>query len=151
MAVQIDLAAYMAPERVVFLAGITELFTALNLLAKACTPLPEDYLRFAQALVEREAVGSTAVGCGAAIPHARLSNWSTCRIALGISPVGLPYAAPDGRPVRLLVAMAARESDHQEHLRLLATLAQRLRQPGLVDWVVSASDAQTAYERFLTP
>ena len=151
MAALVDLAAYMAPERVVFFTGISNLPEALNLLAKACTDLPEDHSRFTQALIEREAVGSTAVGSGAAIPHARLSNWSTCRIALGISTGGLPYAAPDGKPVRLLVAMAARESDHQEHLRLLATLAQRLRQPGLVERVVAASDARSAYELFLMP
>jgi PTS system nitrogen regulatory IIA component len=149
MAGLIDLATYLAPPRVLFFAGTVLLPDALDQIARICTDQPDDHRRFTQALIEREAVGSTAVGGGAAIPHARLPNWESCRIALGISRSGIPYAAPDGKPVQLLVAMAARESDHHEHLRLLATLAQRLRQPGLVERVVEAPDAQTAYERFL--
>jgi PTS system nitrogen regulatory IIA component len=149
MAGLIDLAAYLVPQRVFFLEGAVLLPDALAQVATICTDRPEDQRRFTQALIEREAVGSTAVGGGAAIPHARLANWETCRIALGICRAGIPYAAPDGRPVQLLVAMAARDSDHHEHLRLLATLAQRLRQPGLVERVVAAEDAPSAYERFL--
>jgi mannitol/fructose-specific phosphotransferase system IIA component (Ntr-type) len=146
-----DLAAYLSVDRVVALPAGLDQRAVLRRLAEACTQGSDLILRetFARALLDRETVGSTAVGGGAAIPHARLADWPCCRLALGLCPSGVSFAASDGRPVRLLVCMAARESDHHEHLRLLAALATRLRRPGFVEAVLVAPSPAEALAAFL--
>jgi PTS system nitrogen regulatory IIA component len=52
----------------------------------------------AEALAARERLGSTAVGDGLAIPHAKLASAETLMACFGRSETGIRFAAPDGRP-----------------------------------------------------
>lgn len=75
-------------------------------------------------LTARERLGSTSVGKGVAIPHARVNN---CDITLGAFlhlDKGVDYDAIDRQPVDLLFALMVPENCTQEHLDLMAMLAQ---------------------------
>lgn len=80
----------------------------------------------ARALIAREALGSTAVGGGVAIPHAKVAGLERPLLAAGISPGGVDFAAADGEPVRLLFVIASPPDAPAEHLRLLAGISRWL-------------------------
>lgn len=78
----------------------------------------------AASLHAREAVASTAIGHGVAIPHARIHALDESRGAfLRLSPP-VPFGADDNVPVDLVLALAVPEHHVQQHLQQLAELAE---------------------------
>lgn len=76
-------------------------------------------------LTAREALGSTALGQGVAVPHGQIKGLSDT-LALYARPITpIPFDAPDGRPVTDLVALFVPEWANMMHLQLLADVAQR--------------------------
>jgi PTS system nitrogen regulatory IIA component len=74
-------------------------------------------------LVEREELGSTALGQGVALPHARLKGL-TRPIAAFIRPrLAIPFDAPDGKPVSSVLVLLVPEGATDAHLELLAQAA----------------------------
>jgi len=81
-------------------------------------------------LRQRERLASTAIGHGVAIPHARIAGLDRTRgtfLRLG-QPVD--FNAADGLPVDLVLALAVPEHHVQQHLELLADLAESFADPG---------------------
>jgi mannitol/fructose-specific phosphotransferase system IIA component (Ntr-type) len=138
----IDLAALLDADRVVVLPGSPSKALAISALADLATAdLPaHDRVLFIRGVLEREDVTSTAIGNGVAIPHARTPALLRCRVAIGVLPNGISWGASDGRPVQLALLIAARESDHAEHLRVMASLAVRLRRSGLAERIRRMTD-----------
>jgi mannitol/fructose-specific phosphotransferase system IIA component (Ntr-type) len=79
-----------------------------------------------QALVARERLGSTAVGTGVAIPHAKVAGIRRPLLAVGIAPGGVDFAAADGELVRLLFVIVSPPDAPAEHLRMLAQISRWL-------------------------
>ena len=100
------------------------------------------------ALRERESTLSTAWGGGVAVPHARVAGLSRSYIAFArlLSPI--EFGAPDGCPVDLLLVVLSPLEQPAEHVRLLARLARRLREPSIVARLRSAAD-ETEVRRLL--
>lgn len=82
-------------------------------------------------LVEREAAGSTGVGEGVAIPHARLDGLDRVRAVVMRLDTPVAFDALDDKPVDLLVALFAPREANAQHLRALARVARMMRQPAL--------------------
>jgi nitrogen PTS system EIIA component len=76
-------------------------------------------------LLERERLGSTGLGHGVALPHARLKDVSQVIGAFVQTVRGVDYDAADGEPVDLAFALLVPETATEEHLQLLAYLASR--------------------------
>ena len=74
-------------------------------------------------LVARERLGSTSLGNGVAIPHARMSNVKQAEGVFISLKTGVDFDAPDGVPVDLVFALLVPENHTDEHLKILATLA----------------------------
>jgi len=91
--------------------------------------------------VEREELGTTALGSGLAIPHCKLDGLSRPRLAIGVHRRGVEFGAPDGAPIRLFLAVVSPVSAPGSHLLVLASIARWARTPGRVDAMVSARDA----------
>ncbi|GAB3249680.1 PTS sugar transporter subunit IIA [Chitinimonas naiadis] len=84
--------------------------------------LPGD--KIAERLMEREKMGSTGLGRGVAIPHARLPGLHI-PLAVFIRPERpIPFDAPDGKPVGELFLLLVPEHANQDHLQLLADAAR---------------------------
>lgn len=79
------------------------------------------------ALVEREAQGSTGVGRGVAVPHARLKGLDRMRAVFVRLDAPVAFDAVDDQPVDLLFALFAPEDASTEHLRALARVSRLLR------------------------
>lgn len=78
---------------------------------------------------EREALGSTALGGGFALPHCRVPGTGPVRMAVARHSVGVPFGASDGLPVRLFFALAAPQSGPSAHLEALRAIAHFLKAP----------------------
>jgi len=84
------------------------------------------------ALTGRELAGSTGVGHGVAVPHARLKGLDRMRGVFVRLDQPVEFESVDDQPVDLIFAiLAPRESAGVEHLRTLARVSRLLRQPEL--------------------
>jgi PTS system nitrogen regulatory IIA component len=83
------------------------------------------------ALLRRERLGSTGIGHGVAIPHARLDG--IAEPAAMLTTLGGPvwFGAPDDEPVDLLLTLLWPKDDVAGFLPTLASFCRLLRQPGL--------------------
>ncbi|HLT28256.1 MAG TPA: PTS sugar transporter subunit IIA [Zeimonas sp.] len=77
-------------------------------------------------LFARERLGSTGLGEGVAIPHGRIKGSKEALAAVVRLAQPIPFDAPDGKPVSLLVFLLVPEAATEEHLELLSELAELL-------------------------
>ena len=93
------------------------------------------------ALMAREALGSTGVGRGVAIPHARLAGLKSVHAVVARLEKPIEFDALDGEPVDLLVALFAPPDAGSEHLRALARVSRLLREAELREQLRQAHTA----------
>jgi PTS system nitrogen regulatory IIA component len=96
-------------------------------------------------LFAREKLGSTGLGQQVAIPHGRIKGLKAPVAAFMRLTEPIPFDAPDGRPVSLLVFLLVPEHATQAHLDILSELAQMLSDPTFRDALAKASLPQDAY------
>ena len=80
-------------------------------------------------LTERERLGTTALGDGIAIPHARLDSAGSLLASFGRSRAGVDFDSVDGRPTRLFFVLVAPGRQGNAHLTALARLSLMLGSP----------------------
>jgi nitrogen PTS system EIIA component len=102
-------------------------------------------LDFYRVLSEREALQSTGIGDGVAIPHGAVESLSGQVAAVLICPDGVPFDAIDGRPVRILFAVVGPKRATGEHLKTLARISRLLRDSSFREKLLSSSDQNEAY------
>ena len=77
-------------------------------------------------LFARERLGSTGLGEGVAIPHGRIKGLKQPLAAFVRLDQPIPFEAPDGQPVSLLIFLLVPEQATQQHLEILSEIAQLL-------------------------
>jgi len=80
--------------------------------------------RLLERLLERERLGSTALGHGVAVPHCRYQGSSKLLVAIGLCRQGVDFAAEDGEPVRVFFVVVSPASAAVEHLQCLAAISR---------------------------
>ncbi|MBO5274737.1 MAG: PTS sugar transporter subunit IIA, partial [Clostridia bacterium] len=113
----------LVPERISLnrkLTGKTAAIDALISLHEKSGSLSDSAV-YKKAILAREAQGSTAIGDGIAIPHAKSPAVKKPALAALTCPAGVDYEALDGKPSRLLFMIASPE-DGDLHLEVLAKL-----------------------------
>jgi PTS system nitrogen regulatory IIA component len=90
----------------------------------------------------REALGSTGLGFGVAIPHGRIKGLQEPCAALFKLQTPIEFEAPDGEPVSLLLFLLVPEKATQEHLEILAVIAQLLTNPQTLDQLQNETDPE---------
>jgi PTS system nitrogen regulatory IIA component len=75
-------------------------------------------------LSAREKLGSTGLGQGVALPHARIKHLGHAMAAFVRLKLPIPFEAPDGKPVSEILVLLMPEHATEEHLQLLAEVAQ---------------------------
>ncbi|NWL15223.1 PTS IIA-like nitrogen regulatory protein PtsN [Pseudoalteromonas sp. Scap03] len=78
------------------------------------------------ALTAREKLGSTGIGRGIAIPHGRMSGVQEPLALILVSEAAINFDAIDNRPVDIFVALIVPDGDNKQHLKTLATIAEKL-------------------------
>jgi len=123
-----DIGELLADGAVVLRSGASSKRQALHTVAEAAAQaLGIAEGRIMDALLEREALGSTGLGSGVAVPHARLEGISRVTAVFVRLETPVAYGAVDDRPVDLLFALFAPPCDGAEHLRALAAVSRALR------------------------
>lgn len=120
----------LTPGAVALRAGAPAKRQALSMVADvAARMLGVDADTILEGLVEREAAGSTGVGEGVAIPHARMDGLDRIHAVVVRLDAPVAFDALDDKPVDLLVALFAPREANAQHLRALARVARMMRQP----------------------
>lgn len=101
-------------------------------------------------LFARERLGSTGLGEGVAIPHGRIKGLKEATGALVRLAEPIPFDAPDGQPVGLLVFLLVPENATEEHLEILSAVAELLSDRAIRETLVAAPDAERAHRILAT-
>ncbi len=86
-----------------------------------------------ESLCARERLGSTGLGKGVAIPHGRIKGIDHVEVSFIRLNKPLPFDSVDGEPVDLLFALAVPETCGEDHLKLLAQVAELFGDPELLE------------------
>lgn len=97
-----------------------------------------DKAGYKEGILAREALGSTAVGEGIAIPHAKVAAVKEPGLAAITVPDGVDYEAFDGSPANLIFMIAAPDGEADTHLEALSKLSTLLMTPGFKDALIGA-------------
>jgi mannitol/fructose-specific phosphotransferase system IIA component (Ntr-type) len=131
IAAPVSLADYTQPALIVpqlrerDTAGIIgELSQALQ--RQGCVP---DVLPFYQAALNQELLANSALDCGLAFPHARLSGVKRLQFAFGRTPEPIVWGARSSWPAQFVFLLAVPATDAAGYLHLLASLARLGQQP----------------------
>lgn len=96
-------------------------------------------------LLEREALGSTGVGGGVAIPHCKLAALESVVVSVGTTARPIPWGAIDEVPVRLLFLVASPAAKPAAHLQTLAAIARWLKQDRHAERLIGARDPEAVW------
>lgn len=83
--------------------------------------------KLCDALMAREALGSTAIGQGIAIPHAKCDCVSQLVAAFGLSKRGVDFDSLDGEPAHIFFLLVAPQDSAGPHLKALARISRLLK------------------------
>jgi len=109
-----------------------------------------DLLQFYLAALNQELLANSALDCGLAFPHARLSSVKQLQFAFGRAPQPVIWGAKGSSPVEFIFLLAVPATDAAAYLHLLASLARLGQQPNLLAELrraENASDIIRVFER----
>ena len=98
-----------------------------------------------QVLNERERLGSTGIGGGIALPHGRLNGLTEPLAAVIRLRQALDFDSVDDRPIQLIVGLLVPANATEQHLNILASLAETFNNTEQREAIFRARDAQTLF------
>jgi mannitol/fructose-specific phosphotransferase system IIA component (Ntr-type) len=101
-----------------------------------------------EAIVAREKMGSTGLGGGVGIPHAKLPDVRGVIGAFGRCPGGIDFAAVDGEPVQLIFLIIAPPTKNEQYLAALQKVMTALKRPNFVKFLRGAKALKDIEEIF---
>ncbi|MBQ4832776.1 PTS IIA-like nitrogen regulatory protein PtsN [Pseudoalteromonas sp. MMG010] len=97
-------------------------------------------------LMAREKLGSTGIGRGIAIPHARMNGAQDPLALILINEKPISFDAIDNRPVDIFVALIVPDGDNSQHLKTLSTIAEKLNNKEFCKQLRSAQSDESLYQ-----
>ena len=95
---------------------------------------------FFKAILEREKLGSTGIGNGVAIPHAKSDGVKDFIIAFARKDSGIDFGALDGEKTYLFFALASSRNAVGGHLKILAEISRLVRDKFIVELLKKAKN-----------
>ena len=127
--------------------GLKQLFqefaACLNTMADKSIRL--DSHKIVQAALERERLGSTGVGNGVAVPHARIDGIDRIMTVFARLETPIDFQAIDDRPVDIVVFILAPKDAGSAHLRALAQVSRLLRSQAMRQRLRAAPNAHALF------
>jgi len=142
----------LSPEHVIAELRATDkprLLQELAAQAASALGLRASYIE--QALSKREELGSTGVGGGVAIPHARLPELSRPFGMLAHLKKPIDFDAIDQKPVDIVFLLLTPAAEQGEHLNALAAMARKLREPERVQEMRASDNAAALCRAMMRP
>jgi mannitol/fructose-specific phosphotransferase system IIA component (Ntr-type) len=101
------------------------------------------------AVEAREALCSTGLDRGIAVPHAKTIAVDKLTIAIGIAPAGVDYEALDGEPSKIFFLLLAPPDQSGPHVQALSEIAKATQSSVLLRMLTSATSAAEVVELFM--
>lgn len=141
----------ITPERVVCDSEVTSKKRTLELLGELIARDQPDLTarEVFDSLLGRERLGSTGLGYGVALPHGRLSQSQQAIGAFVKLRQGIDFDAIDQQPVDLVFALVVPEHFTDEHLKILAYLAEMFSDKPFCGQLRAADSDQALYEQLI--
>jgi PTS system nitrogen regulatory IIA component len=140
----INLDSILTPSLIIADSDATSKKRVLEQISTLCAG-PKEAESFYQLLINREKLGSTALGDGVALPHCRapfLHQPIGCFIRLQHS---IDFDAPDNQGVNLVFGLFVPEKATEAHLEILARIAEIFSQEAVRNKLLQAKSAQEIY------
>jgi nitrogen PTS system EIIA component len=142
----------VAPEAIVPALKVSSKKQALqDLAARAAALTGQNERAIFEVLLQREKLGTTAVGYGVAIPHGKLPKLTKMFGLFARLDRAIDFEALDGQPVDLVFLLLAPEGAGADHLKALARVARLLRDQDTANKLRAARDAQALYAVLAMP
>lgn len=136
----------LTPQRIRVPMAATDKSGALRelveLVANGSGASPEELLR---AVLDREALLSTGIGHGIALPHGKSPLVNELRVSAGVAANPIPYESLDGGPARLFFLLVGPESEAGPHVKALGRISRLVRNDELRERLLAAPDAEEFY------
>jgi PTS system nitrogen regulatory IIA component len=138
---------FLSAERVVADASVTSKKRLLELVSQLTSPDVDNISErtIFDSLCGRERLGSTGLGEGVALPHGRIAGLDQVSAAFVRLSDPIDFDSPDGQPVDLAFALIAPEECNEQHLELLAQVAEMLKDGEYRNALRSASESVDLY------
>ena len=139
---RIDLKDHLHPKYVVEIQARSK-DAILEEIVGAVSGCPDvkDVKALLSAVREREALLSTGIGLGIAIPHARIPAVGRFVVAVGRCAQGVEFGSIDGKPVTIVVMIAGPQDAQKPYLELLAQISKRLKLPEVRQRIAGGASA----------
>ena len=99
-------------------------------------------------IMKREALGSTGLVEGIAVPHAKSDAVDALTLAIGIKPGGVDFDALDAKPSNLFFLMLAPPDQSGPHIEALAEIARLTKSGAFCRALIGARSAQAVVDLF---
>jgi len=99
-----------------------------------------------RALMKREELGSTAIGRGLAVPHAKHSAVPEVVGVLAVSREGVQFDALDGQPVHVVLMVVSPADAADEHIQVLRMITRLMQDDDFCRFLMAAGDVNTLAE-----
>lgn len=97
-------------------------------------------------LLQREKLGSTAIGDGVAIPHCKIKSVKIPLVLLAISRKGVDFYSPDGNNSNVFFLVVSSPDNPSLNLQILAAIAHLIRKSDkLIERILSAEDVSSIW------
>lgn len=100
-----------------------------------------------EAILEREAEGSTGIGMNIAIPHAKSTAVKEPRVVFGVKQEGVDWSSLDGTEAKLIfMIVVPKESEGTQHLKILQMLSRKLMDDQYREQLLQVTSTDEAYQ-----
>ena len=139
---------FISEEGIVFSPSVSSKKAALEMLSDTLAYQDNNLSKskVLDGLLAREKLGSTGLGEGIAIPHCRIEELDKIYVTMLKLEEGVEYEASDDKPVFFLFCLVVPEDANDEHLELLANLAELLDNELLRKSIQKSSNARELYQ-----
>jgi PTS system nitrogen regulatory IIA component len=124
---------------------------ALEFLAHIIEAVPDigTSIDLKESVMEREAQANTGIGRGVACPHCRVQGPGELLCAVGWSPEGIEYGAPDGKHVHLVIMYYVPDPQRNAYLKEISGLAKAVSAGDSIETISKLSDIHDVRDKLL--
>jgi PTS system nitrogen regulatory IIA component len=99
-----------------------------------------------RAIVQRETLGTTAIGRQVAVPHARLDHLDETVIGVGLSEEGVEFHALDGQPVRAVFLVLGSPENSEEYIEVMKSISEMIQTEDFRRFLWRTTDGEDVVE-----
>jgi mannitol/fructose-specific phosphotransferase system IIA component (Ntr-type) len=135
-------ADFNAKTKLEAIQGLLKMMTANEMVA------PEQVPNVQRTILEREALTSTGLGYGLALPHARTDFVEKIQVVFARSQKGVDFEALDGNPVHFLFLVLAPARYADEYLKLICSISSLMKNDNVRKQLASAKSKDDIFKIF---